>query len=168
MPGQSIRYTFKEIANNSTTPLDNFYWRDTLPTDAVRLDKVITGTWSARLNYKVVFKTNVNDGYQVLADNLNTQKNYTLDASAAALGLASNEYITQVTFLFGRVPAGFTQVETPYIYCNALSTLTHEYRFTNKTDVGGLWQGQWVMATDRWVTITYRGGPAPKLPRTGY
>ena len=168
VPGQEIRYTFKDIGNNSTVPLDSFYWRDTLPTDAVRLDKIITGTYSARLNYKVVFQTNLNDTQRVLTDNLNTQKNYTLDASPAALGLASNEYVTQVTFLFGRVPGGFKQVETPYIYCDVLSNLSHEYRFANKCDVGGMWQNQWVQATDRWVTIIYRGGPVPTLPRTGY
>ena len=168
VPGQEIRYTFKDIGNNSTVPLDSFYWRDTLPTDAVRLDKIITGTYSARLNYKVVFQTNLNDTQRVLADNLNTQKNYTLDASPAALGLASNEYVTQVTFLFGRVPGGFKQVETPYIYCDVLSSLSQEYRFANKCDVGGMWQNQWVQATDRWVTIIYRGGPVPTLPRTGY
>ena len=168
VPGQEIRYTFKDIGNNSTVPLDSFYWRDTLPTDAVRLDKIITGTYSARLIYKVVFQTNLNDTQRVLADNLNTQKNYTLDASPAALGLASNEYVTQVTFLFGRVPGGFKQVETPYIYCDVLSSLSHEYRFANKCDVGGMWQNQWVQATDRWVTIIYRGGPVPTLPRTGY
>lgn len=168
VPGQEIRYAFKDIGNNSTVPLDSFYWRDTLPTDAVRLDKIITGTYSARLNYKVVFQTNLSNTQRVLADNLNTLQNYTLDASPAALGLASNEYVTQVTFLFGRVPGGFRQVETPYIYCDVLSSLPHEYRFSNKCDVGGMWQNQWIQATDRWVTIIYRGGPVPTLPRTGY
>lgn len=168
VPGQEIRYTFKDIANNSTVPLDSFYWRDTLPTDAVRLDKIITGTYSARLNYKVVFQTNLSNTQRVLADNLNTLQNYTLDASPAALGLASNEYVTQVTFLFGRVPGGFRQVETPYIHCDVLSDLPHEYRFANKCDVGGMWRNQWIQATDRWVTIIYRGGPVPTLPRTGY
>ena len=168
VPGQEIRYTFKDIGNNSTVPLDSFYWRDTLPTDAVRLDKIITGTYSTRRNYKVVFQTNLSNTQRVLADNLNTLQNYTLDASPAALGLASNEYVTQVTFLFGRVPGGFRQVETPYIYCDVLSSLPHEYRFSNKCDVGGMWQNQWIQATDRWVTIIYRGGPVPTLPRTGY
>ena len=168
VPGQEIRYTFKDIGNNSTVPLDSFYWRDTLPTDAVRLDKIITGTYSTRLNYKVVFQTNLSNTQRVLADNLNTLQSYTLDASPAALGLASNEYVTQVTFLFGRVPGGFRQVETPYIYCDVLSSLPHEYRFSNKCDVGGMWQNQWIQATDRWVTIIYRGGPVPTLPRTGY
>jgi uncharacterized surface anchored protein len=168
VPGQSIRYQFSDIANNSTVPLDNFYWRDTLPTDAVRLDKIITGTWTGRLSYKVVYRTNASSEYRTLADNLNTSKSYTLDASAAALGLANNEYVTEVMFLFGRVPAGFTQLQTPYIYCKVLPGLAHEYRFTNKTDVGGIWQGSWVMAVDRWVTIVYNRTTTPKLPRTGY
>ncbi len=43
MPGQQIRYDLSGIANNSTTSLTSFYWRDTLPTQAVRLDKLVTG-----------------------------------------------------------------------------------------------------------------------------
>ena len=168
VPGQSILYTFKDIANNSTVSLGNFYWRDTLPTDAVRLDKIITGTWSAKLNYRVVFKTNINSNYRTLADNLSTAKNNTLDASPAALGLARNEYITEFMFVFGTVPAGFTQLQTPYVYCDVLPGLSHEYRFTNKTDVGGMWRSQWIMANDRWVTIVYNKNTAPTLPRTGY
>ena len=168
VPGQSIRYEFSDIANHSTVPLDNFYWRDTLPTDAVRLEKIITGTWTGRLSYKAVYRTNTSSEYRTLADNLSTSKNYTLDASSAALGLASNEYVTEVMFLFGRVPAGFTQLQTPYIYCKVLPGLAHEYRFSNKTDVGGIWQGNWVMAVDRWVTIVYSKSATPKLPRTGY
>ena len=46
MPGQSIRYDFANIANNSTTSLTSFFWRDTLPTQAVRLDKIVTGTYN--------------------------------------------------------------------------------------------------------------------------
>ena len=168
VPGQSIRYQFSDIANNSTVPLDNFYWRDSLPTDAVRLDKIITGTWTGRLSYKIVYRTNASSEYRTLADNLNTSKSYTLDASAAALGLANNEYVTEVMFLFGRVPSGFTQLQAPSIYCKVLPGLAHEYRFANKTDVGGIWQGNWVMAVDRWVTIVYNKTTPPTLPRTGY
>jgi hypothetical protein len=168
VPGQTIRYDFSRIANNSTVPLDSFYWRDTLPTDAVRLQRIITGTWSARLSYKVVFKTNINSTYRTLADNLETSRVYTLDASPAALGLASNEFITEYMFVFGRVPAGFRQVNAPYIYCSVLPGLPHEYRFTNKTDVGGLWGSRWIMANDRWVTIVYSKATPPTLPRTGY
>jgi len=168
MPGQQIRYTFSGIGNNSTVALDSFYWRDTLPTDAVRLDKVVTGSWNARLSYKIVFKTNISSTYRTLADSLSTDRVYTLDASPAALGLASNEYVTEFMVVFGRVPAGFRQVETPYIFCNVLGGLPHEYRFTNKCDVGGLWGNQWIMANDRWVSIIYSKNRPPVLPRTGF
>lgn len=168
VPGQEVRYTFTNIKNNSTVPLNSFYWRDTLPVNAVRLEKIITGTWNQRLSYKIVYKTNLNGTYRTLADNLSTSENRVISASPAALGLASNEYVTEVMFVFGTVKSGFAQVETPYIYCKALSNLSHEYRFANKTDVGGLWNGQWVMGNDSFVTVVYGKKTTKVLPRTGY
>lgn len=166
-PSQSIRYEFTGIKNNSTVSLNSFYWRDTLPTEAVRLDKIVTGTWNQRLSYKIVYKTNLQD-YRTLADNLDTSKNNVIAASPAALGLPANEYVTEIMFVFGTVKSGFSQVETPYIYCNVLPTVKHEQRFTNSTDVGGLHQGQWIMSNDRWVTVVYGKQEVQKLPRTGY
>lgn len=101
VPGQEVRYTFTNIKNNSTVPLNSFYWRDTLPVNAVRLEKIITGTWNQRLSYKIVYKTNLNGTYRTLADNLSTAENRVISASPAALGLASNEYVTEVMFVFG-------------------------------------------------------------------
>ncbi len=166
VPGQEIRYDFSRIANNSTVSLSSFYWRDTLPS-AAPLQKIITGTYNQQLSYKIVFKTNQRD-YTTLADNLLTSQNYVLDASPTALGLASNEYVTEVMFSFGTVKAGFAQVEAPHIYCKALSNLANNTSFVNQADVGGLWGTRWIMATDRWVTTIYSTQPAPKLPKTGY
>ena len=167
MPGQQIRYDLSGIANNSTTSLTSFYWRDTLPTQAVRLDKLVTGTYNVPGNYKVVYKTNLSgDTWRVLADNLSTQQLYVLDASPAALGLASNEYVTQFMVSFGVVPANFRQVEVPRVYCNVVSWATGGSQFTNQADTGGVYDGQWIMATSRWVTKVYK--PSNPLPRTGY
>ena len=167
MPGQQIRYDLSGIANNSTTSLTSFYWRDTLPTQAVRLDKLVTGTYNVPGNYKVVYKTNLSgDTWRVLADNLSTQQLYVLDASSAALGLASNEYVTQFMVSFGVVPANFRQVEAPRVYCNVVSWATGGSQFTNQADTGGVYDGQWIMATSRWVTKVYK--PSNPLPRTGY
>lgn len=166
MPGQQIRYDFSGIGNNSTTSLTSFYWRDTLPTQAVRLDKIVTGTYNVPGNYKVVYKTNLNPNYRTMYDNLSTQQNYVLDASPAALGLASNEVITEFMVVFGSVPANFRQVEAPQVYCNVVSWLTGGTQFVNQADTGGVYNGQWIMATSRWVTKVYK--PAEPLPRTGY
>lgn len=167
MPGQQIRYDFSGIGNNSTTSLTSFYWRDTLPGQAVRLDKIVTGTYNVPGNYKVVYKTNLSGGtWRTLADNLSTQQNYVLDASRAALGLASNEYVTEFMVSFGVVPANFRQVEAPQVYATVYAWLTGGSQFVNQADVGGVYNGQWIMATSRWVTKVYK--PAEPLPRTGY
>ena len=167
MPGQQIRYDFSGIGNNSTTSLTSFFWRDTLPGQAVRLDKIVTGTYNVPGNYKVVYKTNLSGGtWRTLADNLSTQQNYVLDASRAALGLASNEYITEFMVSFGVVPANFRQVEAPQVYATVYAWLTGGSQFVNQADVGGVYNGQWIMATSRWVTKVYK--PAEPLPRTGY
>ena len=167
VPGQSIRYDFSDIGNNSTTALTSFYWMDTLPTQAVRLDKIVTGTYNVKGNYKIVYKTNLSgDEYRTLADNVSTQQNKVLAASPAALGLASNECVTEFMCVFGVVPGNFRQVEAPKVYCNVLSGLAGGTQFSNQADVGGMYEGQWIMATDRWVTKVY--APAKSLPRTGY
>ena len=166
MPGQTLRYDFTDIANNSTTALESFYWRDTLPTFAY-LQKIVTGTWNVQGSYKIVYKTTLSgDAWRVLADNLSTQQNYVLDASPAALGLASGEKVTEFMVVFGIVPANFRQVEAPVVYCTASQWLTGGSQIVNQADVGGVHDGQWIMATSRWVTKVYK--PAEPLPRTGY
>ena len=165
MAGQPVRYTFSGIANNSNVRLANFYWRDTLPAE-VRLDTVVTGTYNFPGTYKITYRVNGGE-YQTLADNLSTSKNYTLAASATALGLASNERVTEVMFVFGQAPAGFAQVEKPYLHCTAVANLAST-SFVNVADVGGVYNGQWVQAVSRWVTTVYGKPVIPTLPRTGY
>ena len=166
MPGQTLCYDFTDIANNSTTSLESFYWRERLPAFA-HLQKIVTGTWNVPGSYKIVYKTTLSgDTYRVLADNLSTQQNYVLDASPAALGLASGEKATEFMVVFGIVPANFRQVEAPVVYCTASQWLTGGSQIVNQTDVGGIHDGQWIMATSRWATKVYK--PAEPLPRTGY
>ena len=166
VPGQPIRYVFSDIKNSSTVALDSFYWRDQLPAQ-VTLSKIVTGSYNQPLSYKVVYKTNLSGDYRTLADNLSTSKVYVLDARPAVLGLAANERVTEVMFVFGNVKAGFAQVETPYIYATARSGLANNASVLNVADVGGLYNGQWIQAVSRWLTTVYTKTTV-KLPKTGY
>ena len=176
MNNNVMRWTVSGVRNDSTTSLQSFYWRDTLPTDAVRLTRLVTGTYSTTQTYKVTFTTNLNSQWRTAYDNLSTAKNYTLDMSSAALGLASNEYVTQFMLSFGIVPAGFHQLTNATVDAQTLYALTNGYKFTNKADVGGLLGGNWVQSIARWTTSVYShyvpAKPAapksPKLPRTVY
>lgn len=166
VPGQPIRYVFSQIKNSSNVSLNSFYWRDQLPAQ-VALSKIVTGSYNQPFSYKVVYKTNLSGDYRTLADNLSTSKVYVLDARPAVLGLAANERVTEVMFVFGNVKAGFAQVETPYIYATARSGLANNASVLNVADVGGLYNGQWIQAVSRWLTTVYTKTTV-KLPKTGY
>ena len=166
VPGQPIRYVFSQIKNSSNVSLNSFYWRDQLPAQ-VTLSKIVTGSYNQPLSYKVVYKTNLSGDYRTLADNLSTSKVYVLDARPAVLGLAANERVTEVMFVFGNVKAGFAQVETPYIYATAHSGLANNSGIVNVADVGGLYNEQWIQAVSRWLTTAYTKTTV-KLPKTGY
>jgi hypothetical protein len=165
MPGNEIRYDFKELRNDSTVPLTDFFWRDVLPTDAVRLTKIVTGTYNQSLKYKVLITTNKGDT-RVIADNFSTTKNNVIDCRNAALGLANDEYVTTFTLVFGTVKAGFCKVETPQVYVTVNKNLPNGYEFGNKCDAGGKYSGEFVIGGSTWVSRVY--APPTKLPRTGY
>ena len=166
MPNQPIRYTFSQIGNTSNVALNSFYWRDTLPAQ-VMVNRLVTGTYNQAQSYKIVYKVNGAGAYRTLADNLSTTKNYVLDMRPAVIGLAANERITEVVFVFGTVPAGFAQVETPVLYGTVHGGLSNGTSLVNSADVGGLYNGQWIQAVSRWLTTVY-AKTTMTLPKTGY
>ena len=166
MPNQPIRYTFSQIGNTSNVALDSFYWRDTLPAQ-VMVNRLVTGTYNQAQNYKIVYKVNDAGVYRTLADNLSTTKNYVLDMRPAVLGLAANERVSEIMFVFGTVPAGFAQVETPVLYGTVHGGLSNGTSLVNSADVGGLYNGQWIQAVSRWLTTVY-AKTTMTLPKTGY
>ena len=166
MPDQPIRYTFSQIGNTSNIALDSFYWRDTLSAQ-VTVNRLVTGTYNQAQNYKIVYKVNGAGAYRTLADNLSTTKNYVLDMRPAVLGLAANERVSEIMFVFGTVPAGFAQVETPALYGTVCGGLSNGTSLVNSADIGGLYNGQWIQAVSSWLTTVYAKNTMT-LPKTGY
>lgn len=166
-PGQQMRYDFYDICNLSNVALNNFYWHDQIPTDAVRLNVIHTGTWNQPgLVYSVTYKTNLNSSYRTLASGLLTTQSYDLDCSASKLGLMSGEYVTDFRFEFGTVKAGFREENRPMILVTVNQGLTNGYRFANRTDVGGKYGDKWFTSDFTWVTQVI--APPMKYPTTGY
>ena len=167
--GQNLRYDFKDIANTSSVELDDFYFHDAIPTDALRLVSISTGTWNERLTYKILYATNLRKDYRVLKDKLNSQAVNEIDCRRETLKLKTGEYITDIKFEFGTVQPGFREVTQPYIICMVNGDLPNEYRFTNRCDAGGQLEDEWAIAKDAWVTIIYANPTSKgKLPKTGF
>ena len=167
LSGSQMRYDFT-IANTSNVPLENFYWHDRIPTDAARAMVISTGTYSARLNYRILYKTNYSGTYQVLASNLITTSAYSF--SLSAIPMQAGEYVTDVYFDFGKVPVGFQSNSNPTLTVAVSGTAANGYQLTNRADAGGKYQGTWQTAQGTWVTVIRRLTPAvtPTLPKTGY
>ena len=166
-PGTVIRYDFTGIANTSNVALNNFFWHDRIPTDATTAVSLTTGTYNQRLYYRVTFKTNLSD-YRVLASNLLTSNNYSINLSANALGLVQGEYVTDVRLEFGTVASGFASSVKPTLQVKVKDTVSNGYKIINRADVGGQYLNEWQTATTAWATTVYRFENPGPLPKTGY
>jgi len=167
MSGQPIAWTITTIANSSTIELSDFYVRDIFPAHAVRLDRIFTGTFNQSVRYSVMFRTNLNDTWRVAYDNLSSTTNNALVMSPAALGLSSNEFVTEFMFSFGTVRAGFRSVEAPRIEGTVREGLQNGYEFVNRVDVGGKTGSEWVIGNNVWLTRVFRPTHG-RHPRTGW
>ncbi|KAI4453925.1 colossin-b-related [Holotrichia oblita] len=104
MSGDNIRYRVKAVQNTSNIALSDFYWRDVLPTDAVRLSKIVTGTYNQSLKYKIMATTSKGDSI-IIADNLSTLKNHVIDCSrddtsdAKSITINGDEYSIELAKL---------------------------------------------------------------------
>ncbi len=161
---QEIKYDFK-LKNTGNTALNNFTWTDELPTDYVRITKLITGTYNQDLRYSIYYKTNKND-YKLLKENLSTQVNNYIDF--AEIELAEDEYVTEFKAEFGTVEVGFESVINPYIFVRVNSDVKNDDTFTNKTQVEGYNKTYKVWDNDDHTTKVYEKQiNVKKLPRTG-
>ena len=165
MAGQSMRYDLT-VANTSNVPLESFFWHDKIPYDVARPTTLTTGTYSARLNYRILYKTNYNASYQVLASNLLTGNNYSFALNA--IPMQAGEVVTDIYFDFGKVPVGFQSTANPTLSVMVNGNTVNGYQMVNRADVGGKYQGTWQTATASWVTIIRRLWNTPTLPKTGY
>ena len=165
MAGSQMRYDFT-VANTSNVPLESFFWHDRIPTDIANATVLSTGTYSARLTYRILYKTNYSASYQVLASNLLSSNNYSFALNA--IPMQAGEVVTDIYFDFGTVPVGFQSVANPTLSVMVKGMAVNGYQMVNRADAGGKYQGTWQTAAANWITIVRKIGTTPKLPKTGY
>ena len=166
LAGSKMSYRFT-IANTSNVDLQNFYFHDKIPYDVTTVSALTTGTYNARLTYRILYKTNYND-YRVLASNLLSTNNYSFGLSG--LQLMAGEVVTDIYFDFGTVPSGFQSVTKPTLMVSVNPRTANKYYVTNRADAGGKFGETWQSANASWITIVRNLTPVrkPILPKTGY
>ena len=102
--------------------------------------------------------------------NLLSTNRYTFSIDSGSLKLASGEYVTDIRFEFGTVPAGFKMTEKATLLVYVPAYMSGGYNIINRADCGGSYQGEWDNSTSTWVTKIYRAPTytKPTLPQTGF
>lgn len=172
-PNDEIRYDFKTLINKSNVPLNNFTWEDNLPYKYSTLTKLFTGTYNEDLDYDVYYKL-VDSSEWIKYGTYNTMKNNFVDFTKV------NGVVSDFKLCFGTVKAGFSAVDTPFIFTKVNSTVTKDDKWTNYTNLTGDYtsiSGELVHLKDvaEWSVISYSykltitNGTLPDttLPRTG-
>lgn len=172
--GTITTYEITDVMNKSTVPVDNFYLRNAIPTDVMKIVDLYTGTYNIRKQYSITVMTN--KGREFIAyDGLSTTENNYIDFSASALNLEPKEYITTYQINFGTVPSGFTQLENVRVRYLMEKNLRNGLYFVNKMDAGARYQNEWYVKNSS--TLSSNGGttviaPLPntktRIPNTGY
>lgn len=172
--GTSGKFIFSAVNNESSDRLDNFYWTLKIPTDAVRGGTLFTGMWSADVNYSISYKTNMSD-YRPLAQGLSSASTYQYDLSSLAMSNQGGEYVTEIRFEFGTVPANFTVVTSPIFYGYVMPGIPTGYMVIIRSECGGKYGDAWKTASALWTTNVVGGTTVStgtnipnKLPTTGY
>lgn len=173
-----ILYNFPQLKNTSNVSLDDFVWKDVLPTEYIRATKLYTGTYNEDLDYEIYYKTNkTGEEYKQYKNEktedgkFNTKKNNYIDFAKLN---SEEEYVTEWELRFGTVKAGFEAEEKPFMFAKVNDTVKANDIWTNKTYLYGNYtsiNGKTIplASNSDWQTTSYNFSLSiKKLPKTGF
>lgn len=173
-----IIYNFPQLKNTSNVSLDDFVWKDVLPTEYIKATKLYTGTYNEDLDYEIYYKTNKSGEKYIQYKNektedgkYNTKKNNYIDFAKLN---SEEEYVTEWKLRFGTVKAGFEAEEKPFMFAKVNDTVKANDIWTNKTYLYGNYtsiNGKTIplASNSDWQTTSYDFSLSiKKLPKTGF
>ena len=129
-PSEEIKYNFN-ISNDGNVSLENFTWYDFLPYDKAKVTKISTGIYNQKLQYNVYYKTDKNNEYILLRENLDSSKENFINLSD--IKLSEEESIIEIKFEFGNVDINFKSLNSPYFYLKTNNNLNNDDVIINNT-----------------------------------
>ena len=155
---EEIEYNV-EIKNTGNVDLDNFTWEDEIPIKFIKLTRINLGTFNQENTYNLFYKTNLNDEYVLLLEDISTKSSEEIDLKKE---LADNEYITNIKLEFGTVKKGFKTENTTKLYAKVNEGVENNSEFENKVSLKSNYKGYNLEKTSKWKTKIYK-----ILPLTG-
>ena len=137
----------------------NITWEDEIPFKFIKLTRINLGTFNQENTYNLFYKTNLNDEYVLLLEDISTKSSEEIDLKKE---LADNEYITNIKLEFGTVKKGFKTENTTKLYAKVNEGVENNSEFENKVSLKSNYKGYNLEKTSKWKTKIYK-----ILPLTG-
>ena len=159
-----ISYGVK-VKNKGNTIIEDAKYYNIIDIEKVNVVKMYTGTYNAELNFNVYYRTNKNNEYILLEEELSSTVNNLIEFDK--IKLEEYDEIAAIRIDFSTIPVGFESIDDMKIITKTKNGLENE-KIANYNIFEGEYQKLKISEDNESTIQVYNVQKSEKLPKTGY
>lgn len=159
-----ISYGVK-VKNKGNTIIEDAKYYNIIDIEKVNVVKMYTGTYNAELNFNVYYRTNKNNEYILLEEELSSTVNNLIEFDK--IKLEEDDEIAEIRIDFSTIPVGFESIDDMKIITKTKNGLENE-KIANYNIFEGEYQKLKISEDNESTIQVYNVQKSEKLPKTGY
>ena len=159
-----ISYGVK-VKNKGNTIIEDAKYYNIIDIEKVNVVKMYTGTYNAELNFNVYYRTNKNNEYILLEEELSSTVNNLIEFDK--IKLEEDDEIAEIRIDFSTIPVGFESIDDMKIITKTKNGLENE-KIANYNIFEGEYQNLKISEDNESTIQVYNVQKSEKLPKTGY
>lgn len=159
-----ISYGVK-VKNKGNTIIEDAKYYNIIDIEKVNVVKMYTGTYNAELNFNVYYRTNKNNEYILLEEELSSTVNNLIEFDK--IKLEEYDEIAEIRIDFSTIPVGFESIDDMKIITKTKNGLENE-KIANYNIFEGEYQNLKISEDNESTIQVYNVQKSEKLPKTGY
>lgn len=159
-----ISYGVK-VKNKGDTIIEDAKYYNIIDIEKVNVVKMYTGTYNAELNFNVYYRTNKNNEYILLEEELSSTVNNLIEFDK--IKLEEDDEIAEIRIDFSTIPVGFESIDDMKIITKTKNGSENE-KIANYNIFEGEYQKLKISEDNESTIQVYNVQKSEKLPKTGY
>lgn len=159
-----ISYGVK-VKNKGNTIIEDAKYYNIIDIEKVNVVKMYTGTYNAELNFNVYYRTNKNNEYILLEEELSSTVNNLIEFDK--IKLEEDDEIAEIRIDFSTIPVGFESIDDMKIITKTKNRSENE-KIANYNIFEGEYQNLKISEDNESTIQVYNAQKSEKLPKTGY
>ena len=159
-----ISYGVK-VKNKGDTIIEDAKYYNIIDIEKVNVVKMYTGTYNVELNFNVYYRTNKNNEYILLEEELSSTVNNLIEFDK--IKLEEDDEIAEIRIDFSTIPVGFESIDDMKIITKTKNGSENE-KIANYNIFEGEYQKLKISEDNESTIQVYNVQKSEKLPKTGY